>query len=90
MIDSTGAGDAFVAGFLQARLRGWSAAEAALAATAGGAAAVSFMGAGERLPGTREVAALLRSHKLRGKWEAVRQQVLARLRIQSMGTKRST
>jgi ribokinase len=90
MIDSTGAGDAFVAGFLQARLRGWSTAEAALAATAGGAAAVSFMGAGEKLPGTREVAALLRSHKLRGKWEAVRQQVLARLRIQSMGTKRST
>jgi ribokinase len=79
MIDSTGAGDAFVAGFLQARLRGWSAAEAALAATAGGAAAVSFMGAGEKLPGTREVVALLRSHKLRRKWDAVRQQVLARL-----------
>jgi ribokinase len=89
MIDSTGAGDAFVAGFLQARLRGWSAAEAALAATAGGAAAVSFMGAGEKLPGTREVAALLRSHKLRGKWDTVRQQVLTRLQQRSEKTKRS-
>jgi sugar/nucleoside kinase (ribokinase family) len=90
MVDSTGAGDAFVAGFLQARLRGWSTAEAAVAATASGAAAVSFMGAGEKLPGTREVASLLRSHKLRGKWDAVRKQVLKRLQLRSEKTKRST
>ncbi|MGC1943356.1 MAG: carbohydrate kinase family protein [Candidatus Acidiferrales bacterium] len=79
MVDSTGAGDAFIAGFLQARLRGWSVAEAAVAATAGGAAAVGFVGAGEKLPGAREVATLLRVKKLPGKWDAVRQQVLARL-----------
>jgi sugar/nucleoside kinase (ribokinase family) len=90
MVDSTGAGDAFVAGFLQARLRGWSAAEAALAATAGGAAAVSFMGAGEKLPGRREVASLLRSQTLRGKWDAVRSQVLERLRNRSTQRERRT
>ncbi|MGH9746029.1 MAG: carbohydrate kinase family protein [Candidatus Acidiferrales bacterium] len=89
MVDSTGAGDAFVAGFLQARLRGWSAAEAALTAAAGGAAAVSFIGAGEQLPGTREVASLLRSQKLRGYWDEVRRQVLARLPSRSASRERS-
>jgi ribokinase len=83
MVDSTGAGDAFVAGFLQARLRGWTLKEAAVAAAAGGAAAVSFVGAGENVPGTREVAALLRAQRLHGKWDAIRRQVLARLQSRS-------
>jgi ribokinase len=90
MIDSTGAGDAFVAGFLQARLRGWPAREAALAASAGGAAAVGFIGAGEKLPGAREVASLLRSERLSGKWDAVRKSALARLQNRGAGGKRST
>jgi ribokinase len=89
MVDSTGAGDAFVAGFLQARLRGWSLGEAAVAASAGGAAAVSFVGAGEKLPGTREVASLLRSRKMRGKWDAVRKQVLARFQNRNSRRKRT-
>src|SRR5215472_18129494 len=72
-------GDAFVAGFLQARLRGWSAEEAAIAASAGGAAAVSFVGAGETLPGSREVVALMRSQRLPGKWDAVSRSALTRL-----------
>ncbi len=90
MVDSTGAGDAFVAGFLQARLRGWPLAEAAVAASAGGAAAVSFVGAGETLPGAREVKALLRSQKMRGEWDAVRRQVLALLQNRKSLEKRST
>jgi ribokinase len=88
MVDSTGAGDAFVAGFLQARLRGWSLVEAAVAASAGGAAAVSFVGAGEKLPGTREAKSLLRSQKMRGRWDAVRQQVLTRLQDRNSRQKR--
>lgn len=90
MVDSTGAGDAFVAGFLQARLRGWSAGEAAIAASAGGAAAVSFVGAGETLPGSREVAALMRSQRLRGKWDAVRRSALARLQNRNQRPERHT
>jgi ribokinase len=78
-VDSTGAGDAFLAGFLQARLRGWSAAEGALAANAAGALAASIVGAGENLPGARDIAAFLRTRRLAARWDAVRLRVLARL-----------
>jgi sugar/nucleoside kinase (ribokinase family) len=88
MVDSTGAGDAFVAGFLQARLRRWPLEEAALAATTGGAAAVSFVGAGEKLPGSREAASLLRSQRLHGKWDAVRRSTLARLQNRNLRLER--
>src|SRR5262245_37669216 len=43
-VDSTGAGDAFTAAFLQAQLRGWHLSEAALAANAAGAAAARVVG----------------------------------------------
>jgi ribokinase len=79
-VDSTGAGDAFVAAFLQARLRGWSAAEGAIAANAAGAVAATVVGAGENLPDANDVEALLRMHRLNGKWDAVRLSVLTRLR----------
>jgi sugar/nucleoside kinase (ribokinase family) len=75
--DSTGAGDAFVAAFLQARLRGWPAIESAIAANAAGALATTVVGAGQNLPGEREVAALLSAQPLKGKWDEPRKQVLA-------------
>jgi ribokinase len=78
-VDSTGAGDAFTAAFLQARLRGWSAAEAAVAGNAAGAAAAAVVGAGESLPTLRQIAHLLRSQRLNGSWDARRLQVLRRL-----------
>lgn len=78
-VDSTGAGDAFVAAFLQARLRGWPTIEAALAANAAGALATTVVGAGQSLPGAREVAALLRAQRLKGKWDEPRKRALARL-----------
>ncbi len=78
-VDSTGAGDAFVAAFLQARLRGWSNFEAAVAANAAGAVAASVVGAGQKLPGALEVARLLRAQRLGGEWGAVRLRVLRRL-----------
>jgi sugar/nucleoside kinase (ribokinase family) len=77
--DSTGAGDAFVAAFLQARLRGWPTIECAIAANAAGALATTVVGAGQNVPGQREVAALLSTQRLRGKWDEARMRVLARL-----------
>ena len=79
-VDSTGAGDAFVAAFLQARLRRWPAVEAVIAANAAGALATTVVGAGQNLPGEREVAALLSAQRLKGKWDEPRKRVLARLR----------
>jgi sugar/nucleoside kinase (ribokinase family) len=79
-VDSTGAGDAFVAAFLQARLRGWPVIEGAIAANAAGALATTAVGAGQNLPGQREVAALLSAQRLKGKWDEARKRVLARLR----------
>jgi sugar/nucleoside kinase (ribokinase family) len=79
-VDSTGAGDAFVAAFLQARLRLWPAIEGAIAANAAGALATTVVGAGQNLPGEREVAALLGAQRLKGKWDEARQRLLTRLR----------
>jgi len=78
--DSTGAGDAFVAAFLQARLRGWPTLEGAIAANAAGALATTVVGAGQNLPGQREVVALLSAQRLKGKWDEARKRVLARFR----------
>jgi ribokinase len=79
-VDSTGAGDAFVAAFLQARWRGWPTIEAAIAANAAGALATTVVGAGQNLPGQDDVAALLRTQRLPGKWDEARNLVLVRLR----------
>jgi ribokinase len=78
-VDSTGAGDAFTAAFLHARLRGWSTLEAALAANAAGAAAASRVGAGTRLSDVAGTLKLLRTQRLKGTWEEIRLQILSRV-----------
>lgn len=78
-VDSTGAGDAFVAAFLQARLRGWPHPEAALAANAAGAAAAKTMGAGENLPHLREIIRVLESLLSDPEWDKIRRNVLAKV-----------
>src|SRR6267378_4189985 len=78
-VDSTGAGDAFTAAFLQARMRGWSTLEAALTANAAGAAAASRVGAGTMLSDVAGALKLLRTQRLKGTWEEIRLQVLSRV-----------
>jgi ribokinase len=79
-VDTTGAGDAFAASFLQANLRGWPCAEAALAANAAGAAAVATVGAGENMPTLRQIVHILRTQRLKQPWDTVRSRVLRRIR----------
>ena len=78
-VDSTGAGDAFTAAFLQGRLRGWRTDEAALSANAAGAAAAGVVGAGERLPTLQQIVRVLRAQRLKKPWDAVRLRVLQHL-----------
>jgi ribokinase len=78
-VDSTGAGDAFTAVFLQARMRGWSALEAALAANAAGAAAACRVGAGATLSDVAGTLRLLRQRGERGTWEKIRLRILSRV-----------
>src|SRR5580704_18363022 len=85
-VDSTGAGDAFAAAFLQARLRGWPQAEAALAANAAGATAAATAGAGENMPTVRQLARIVRTQPLTQPWDATRSQVLRRIRLLVSGT----
>ncbi len=79
-VDSTGAGDAFTAAFLQARLRGWSTLEAALVANAAGAAAACRVGAGASLSDVPGIVRLLRRQRFKNHWEETRLQILSRLR----------
>lgn len=78
-VDSTGAGDAFTAAFLQARIRGWSTLESALAANAAGAAAASRVGAGAMLSDVAGTLKLLRTQRLKGTWEETRLRILSRV-----------
>ena len=58
--DTVGAGDAFVAGFLSGRLRGWSTEECLDMANACGACAVTVPGDLKGLPTEEEALALRR------------------------------
>jgi ribokinase len=79
-VDTTGAGDAFAAAFLQARLRYWPAPEAALAANAAGAASATITGAGENMPTQRQITKILRTHRLHPPWDAIRSSILRLIR----------
>lgn len=79
-LDTTGAGDAFTAAFLRARLQGWPRAESALLANAAGAAAASVLGAGEKVPDPETILRLLSAGRLPAEWEPVRTHALERLK----------
>jgi sugar/nucleoside kinase (ribokinase family) len=86
VVDTTGAGDAFTAGFLAARQWGWSLRECALFANACGAVATTTMGAGERLPGITVIEELLESGRLGSGWDGVRRELIRRLRARMAET----
>ena len=60
VVDTVGAGDAFVAGFLSGRLRGWSTGDCLGLANACGACAITVPGDLKGLPTEEEALALLR------------------------------
>ncbi len=60
VVDTVGAGDAFVAGFLSGRLRGWATGGCLQLANACGACAVTVQGDVKGLPMAGEALALLR------------------------------
>ncbi|HIE03602.1 MAG TPA: carbohydrate kinase family protein [Candidatus Latescibacteria bacterium] len=62
-VDGTGAGDAFVAGFLAARARGWGLRDSALVANACGASAVTELGATAGVVGWEEVIRWVQSRR---------------------------
>jgi sugar/nucleoside kinase (ribokinase family) len=78
-VDSTGAGDAFDAAFLQARLRGWPKPQSALVANAAGAVAAGVVGAGDNAPSMDAISGVLQKQRCARKWEALRLDVIARL-----------
>ena len=59
VVDAVGAGDAFVAGFLSGRLRGWDVGECLALGNACGACAVTLPGDAESMPTERDALALL-------------------------------
>src|SRR5918998_1482633 len=63
VVDTVGAGDAFVAGFLSGRLRGWETGKSLQLANACGACAVTVQGDAKGLPTSEEAIGLVRGQK---------------------------
>ena len=66
-VDTTGAGDAFAAGYWIARLCGWETGDAVSLANACGATATTVLGAGEVMPGPSEVMRVLEQQEVGGR-----------------------
>ncbi len=77
--DTTGAGDAFTAALLRARLSGWPWPEAAVLANAAGGLTTSVVGAGEQVAETSEILRLLQTSCLPPDWDTVRLRVVEHL-----------
>jgi ribokinase len=78
VVDTTGAGDAFNAGFIAGRVCGLDVRASALLANACGAAAVTVLGAGNALP-TREVVIESLRDDTPDEWQAIAQQVIRQI-----------
>lgn len=65
VIDTTGAGDAFNAGFIFGYMQGWDFYSAALLANSIGALSVTKLGAGSQLPKKDEVIKFLQENKIK-------------------------
>lgn len=81
-VDTTGAGDAFAAGYWIARLRGWGAGDAVSLANACGAAAAAMLGAGEAMPGPDDVIRVLEQQPPGGRESSAAQRLLRLLRTE--------
>jgi len=75
--DATGAGDAFNAGWIAARLAGLDVRAAALLATALGSLKATVRGAGAALPTPRQLLAFLEAQRGRPEWQAWREELEA-------------
>lgn len=83
-VDTTGAGDAFAAGYWAARLRGWETGDAVSLASACGAAAATVLGAGEMMPGPAEVRRVLEQQPSGGRESSAAARLLRMLSGQSV------
>lgn len=79
-VDTTGAGDAFAAGYWVARLRGWETGDALALANACGATTATVLGAGEQMPGPAEVMRVLESQPPGGREASAAARLLRMLR----------
>lgn len=79
-VNATGAGDAFTALYLWARVQQWPLMEAALLANAAGAAAAAGEGAAESMPEPEAVLRLLGEASLDDKGETTRKLLIERVR----------